>query len=240
MNIKPRKLTYRYELKYLINYEEKEFLKHRLRGLLQPDGNVNEAGEYKIRSLYFDDYWNSAYETKLMGVQHRSKYRIRIYNDSDTGIYLERKIKNGQYIAKERAALTRDEVYQILEGDYAFLEKNDQHLCKEFYYECMANIMRPRVVVDYEREPYVFLPGDVRITFDRGVRSAKLGFDIFDPELPTLEVLEPGKLVLEVKFIQLLPEVVRKLLPPRTAEFTSVSKYTLCCENRMQLFSGIF
>ena len=72
--------------------------------------------------------------------------------------------------------------------------------------------------------------GTVRITFDSDVRAAVRGYDIFDATLPTLPVLEPGKLVLEVKFTELMPQLVRNILPPQAAEFTAVSKYVLCYE----------
>ena len=90
--------------------------------------------------------------------------------------------------------------------------------------------MRPRTIVDYDREPWIMDAGTVRITFDSDVRAAVGGYDIFDATLPTLPVLEPGKLVLEVKFTELLPQLVRNILPPQAAEFTAVSKYVLCYE----------
>ena len=42
--------------------------------------------------------------------------------------------------------------------------------------------------------------------------------------------LEPGKLILEVKFTEMLPQLLRDVLPPPAAEFTAVSKYVLCYE----------
>ena len=160
----------------------------------------------------------------------RKKYRIRIYNYSDASIKLERKKKFGSYIYKESAPLTRREVEMILDGDYAFLLKSPYALCREFYIECTSHMMRPRTIVDYDREPWIMDVGTVRITFDSDVRAAVGGYDIFDATLPTLPVLEPGKLVLEVKFTELLPQLVRNILPPQAAEFTAVSKYVLCYE----------
>jgi hypothetical protein len=229
-------LNFRHELKYYIRYSDRDLLKYRFAGLLQRDRNVDANGEYKIRSLYFDDYWNSAYETKLMGTQKRYKYRIRIYNDSDTVINLERKLKYDNYIAKEKAALTRNEVYSILEGRYTFLRDSPQPLCREFYYECIAKVLRPQVIVDYEREPFVFYPGDIRITFDRCIRAGNASFDIFDKNLPTMETLQPGYLVMEVKFSDFLPKLIKKALPTDASDCTSVSKYVLCCDKRMDLY----
>lgn len=221
--------VYRNEWKYYISLKEAELLKRRLRPFTEPDPFTTD-GRYTIRSLYFDDYWNSSYEEKTMGVDDRQKWRIRIYNYSDSSIKLERKKKWGSYIHKDSAGLSREEYEKILRGDYTFLLKKEDTLCREFYYECMVKLQRPRVIVDYEREPLILQEGDVRITFDSDVRAAISSFDIFDPELPCLAVLPPETMVLEVKFTELLPDVIKKLLPLDGQEFSAVSKYTLCYE----------
>ena len=223
------KELFRNEWKYLINTGEKEFLRLRLKSFLKLDPYAGTGG-YMIRSLYFDDYWNCAYQEKEAGIMVRKKYRIRIYNYSDKSIRLERKKKFGSYIYKESAPLTRKEVEKILSGDYEFLLKSPYPLCREFYIECVCNIMRPRSIVDYDREPWIMDEGTVRITFDSDVKAAVGGFDIFDPTLPAFSVLEPGKLIMEVKFTEMLPQIIREILPPQAAEFTAVSKYVLCYE----------
>lgn len=119
---------------------------------------------------------------------------------------------------------------KIIRGDYGFLLKSSHPLCQEFYVECMSSVMRPRVIVDYEREPYIMDAGTVRLTFDSHVRAAVLSNDIFDPTLPSFETMPPGKLVMEVKFTEFLPQIVREVLPPTASEFTAVSKYVLCYE----------
>ena len=220
---------YRNEWKYLIDTAQKELVCRRLGEVLHLDDNAKNGG-YMIRSLYFDDYFQTAYEEKDAGVLRRKKYRIRIYNCSDASIKLERKKKFGSYIFKESAKLTREEVYKILDGDYEFLLHSEQPLCREFFYECVSNLMRPRTIVDYDREPYVLDAGTVRITFDMDVRAAIGSYDIFDPTLPTLPVLQPGKCVMEVKYTEFLPRIVRDILPDRASEFTAVSKYVLCYE----------
>lgn len=95
--------------------------------------------------------------------------------------------------------------------------------------------VRPRVIVDYEREPWILDAGTVRVTFDMNVRAAVGGFDVFDATLPVLPVLEPGKLVMEVKFTEFLPQVVRDLLPGKAQELTSASKYVLCYDKASYL-----
>lgn len=222
-------IIFRHELKYLINWKDLELIKLRYGTLLHKDIN-GENGNYIVRSLYFDDYWNSSYHEKLAGVYARKKYRIRIYDYNESIIQLERKKKVGNYIYKESAKLTKEEFYWIINGQYDFLLKKSTNLCKEFYIECISKFMRPKVMVDYDREAYTVSEGDVRITFDSNVRSSVLSFDIFDKYLPSFIVLEEGKLVMEVKYTQFLPNAIHELLPSDSNEFLALSKYVLCYE----------
>ena len=224
------KSRYRHELKYLINLPDWVLLSIRMAGALRRDENVDAFGEYWIRSLYFDDYWNTAYDEKDMGILLRHKYRIRVYNCQENTIKLERKSKYGQYINKESAPLSKGETDAILSGDYAFLEKSRYNLLREFYYELTSRLMRPRVIVDYDREPFVFDAGDVRITFDKHIRAGFGRFDLFDAQLPTLEVLPANQMIMEVKYTEFLPRLVRDLMPPRSSMLTAASKYVLCCD----------
>ncbi|MCR4806499.1 MAG: polyphosphate polymerase domain-containing protein [Lachnospiraceae bacterium] len=222
-----RNKIYRNEWKYVISYPEAELLKSRLLPFMKLDPHATEDG-YEIRSLYFDDYYNSAYVQKLMGVNSRNKWRIRIYNYSDSKIALERKKKTGNYIYKESADITRDEFRMILEDKYDFLLKKEKNLYKEFYYECKCNLLRPKVIVDYVRVPLIMDEGTVRITFDSEVAAAVGGFDIFDASLPKLPAQDPLTLVLEVKYTEFLPQVIKELLPLNGHEFTAFSKYVAC------------
>jgi hypothetical protein len=225
---------YRHELKYLISFPEYEALRLSMSRYFSLDKNAVD-GEYMIRSLYFDDIYGSAYEDKNAGIYHRKKYRIRIYNYSDSHIKLERKKKQGNYIYKESADLSRDEFYRILEGDYEFLLHSEKKLCQELYVECICNVLRPRVIVDYERVPFILDSGTVRITFDKNVRAAVGGFDIFDRNLTQLPAIDRDKLIMEVKYTEFLPRIVRSLVPPQSSELTAASKYVLCCDKTAYL-----
>jgi len=219
---------FRHELKYVINLPDWALLRTRMAGAMKRDEHAGESGEYWIRSLYFDDYWNSAFEDKEAGVYLRHKYRLRVYDCKDSVIHLERKQKVGPYIRKESAPVTRRQLTMLMDGDYTFLEKSKQRLLREFYYECTSRVMRPRVIVDYDREPFVMKSGDVRITFDKHVRAGFGKMDLFDPKLPMLEVLPANQMIMEVKYTEFLPRIVRQLLPPRASLMTAASKYVLC------------
>ncbi len=216
--------AYRHEWKYVISRSEGELLRRRLQPFLKPDPHAGEDG-YVIRSLYFDDYKNSAYVHKLMGVYSRKKWRVRIYNYGDSKIALERKKKKGHYILKESVDIDRSDLDRITKGDCSFLLERKENLLKEFYAESVMNLLRPKVIVDYRRIPLIMDEGTVRITFDSEVAAAVGSFDIFDRQLPRLPAMDPGIEVLEVKYTEFLPKLIKQLLPSDGSEFTAYSKY---------------
>jgi len=223
-------MKYRHEMKYIINYRDHALIRSRLKSVISSDAHTDSDGSYTVRSLYFDDFYNRAYDDKYAGVLKRAKHRIRIYNQSDARINFEKKNKIGQYNRKQTALMTKEQVYGVLQGHYEVLLQSSSDLLKMFYHECVSNVMRPRVVVDYEREPYIMEAGDVRITFDKNIRAGVDGFDIFDAGMPMIEVLDPGLLVMEVKFTEFLPNIIRRILPTQAANYTTVSKFLLCCD----------
>jgi len=226
-------MEFRHELKYIINYADYALIRLRLQALMKRDQYVNPDGLYSVRSLYFDDYLNSAYNEKYFGIQDRQKYRIRIYNCSDKVIHLERKIKKDRYIHKQTVSLTRCQVEEILNGKYDCLRECSEPLHLVFYHACRSKLLRPRVIVDYEREPFIMDAGTVRITFDRNVRAGMDGWDIFNKEMTTVELLDPAYLVMEVKYTEFLPSVIQSLMPRRSIEFSAVSKYVLGCDKTL-------
>lgn len=228
---------FRHELKFLISDQEKKLIENRLALFMERDAHVKD-GCYTIRSLYFDDMWQNAYEDKLAGIESRKKYRIRIYNNSDKVIRLERKRKEGQYIQKTSVSLTKEDAKCLIAGDFSFLAKRDEELCQDFYRECVINRMYPAVVVDYERIPFVYPYGNVRITFDMRVRAGLFHNDLFDAVLPMAEVMEPGKIIMEVKYTEYLPEMIRDVLPVADSAYTAYSKYTMCLDRKKEL-SGV-
>ena len=218
---------YRHELKYLINEIEAIELSNVLKYIMKPDEHADN-GVYNIRSLYFDDIYQSAYNEKLDGVEERKKYRIRIYNCRDDVISLECKHKSGQYIYKESIKISNEEYGNILNGDTDFLLKKNSDMAREFYIDCKSSILKPNVIVDYDREPLIYDVGTVRITFDRHVRAENSTDSIFDNKIHSYAVFPDGTLILEVKFTELLPEKIRKILNSYSFAQTSASKYCLC------------
>ena len=229
------KRTYRYEQKYLITGLQYQELRPVVAALLRPDPNAGPDGTYMIRSLYFDDVYRTAYQEKQNGIYARKKYRVRVYNCRDSQIHLECKYKQGSYISKESLSLTRPEYQQLAGGDCRFLLGKDSQMGREFCADTLSRLLRPDVIVDYEREPYVMEAGTVRVTFDRDVRAARPGQDLFDPGIPSYGVLEPGRMIMEIKFTGYLPEQVRRIFRLRDLPQTSASKFCLCADRIRQI-----
>ncbi len=195
---------------------------------MQHDEHVGPTGEYHIRSLYFDDIGNTALAEKLGGVRQRKKYRIRIYNLDDKVIHFEKKIKNGEYIAKIKESLTREMTDNILAGDYQEFKNPNKPFLMEWHNEMTHKLLRPKVIVDYVREPYIHPNGNVRITFDKDLKSGLHRTDLFSRELSTVRSLSENQIILEVKFDEYLPSSLRNALQLEGLQRQSASKYVIC------------
>ena len=218
---------YRHELKYRISYGEKAALELRLAPLLQRDAHAGPGG-YLIRSLYFDDCWNSAYAEKDAGILARKKYRIRIYNFSDRVIKLECKSKYGDLISKQSVSIPRELADQLIAGDPEGLQRMRHPLLHDVYREMKTRLLRPVVIVDYIREAYIHPAEEVRITFDKQIRTGLYQTAMFDASIPTYPVFDDPVEVLEVKYDEFLPTYMQAILSGVTAQRSAVSKYTWC------------
>lgn len=220
---------YRHELKFIINEWEAIILKQRLKPLLLHDKNGGKNGMYLVRSLYFDDMEESAFYDKMDGFLLRKKYRIRTYGGSGKPfIRAECKYKRDAYICKLSEPISSEEFYRILRYDYDFLLHKPSLLLQDYYVQCSSYGLRPRVIVDYEREAFILAEGNVRVTFDHTVRASGNTFDILAHDMRAIPALSPGTLVLEVKYDEFLPNKVHSLLRLGSLEQIAVSKYVLC------------
>lgn len=224
-------INVRHELKYFISKRQYLVLSDLLSKLLWPDENGDENNEYHIRSLYFDTVFNQALTEKIAGVADRNKYRIRIYNHSDSFIRMECKSKINTYIAKRGSKISRDLCEQLIAGDPSGLENSDSGLLRDVFREMRLNLLKPVVIVDYVREAYRHPAEDIRITFDKQLRSGLGQTDIFNPQLPVFPPLpDPDQCILEVKFNRVLPSYISDVLSQAVgwACKSAISKYTIC------------
>ena len=191
-----------------------------------PHGDSNSR--YHVRSLYFDDIHNSGYYEKLNGVGKRKKYRIRIYNLSNSVIKLERKGKEGQYTQKESELISEDLCNNLLTGNIDSLMNYNSALVSDVYIQMKTLLLKPCVLVDYLRETYIHPIENVRITFDMELRSGLYAYDLWDANAPLLNVMDPKFMIMEVKFNRFLPTVFSNILTELNSERMSISKYLLC------------
>ncbi len=223
-------LPLRHELKFFINEMQYFVLSGILDRVLHRDPNGDEYNEYHIRSLYFDTEFNTALFDKMDGVQNRNKYRIRIYNFSDKIIKLECKTKVGSLISKRSLTIPKLLCEQLMAGDPTGLETTKSGLLNDVYREMTIHLLRPVVLVDYVREAYQHPAEEVRITFDKQLRTGLRSTDLFNPYVPTISPLDNNEMILEVKYNRVLPPYIRDLLSTycQGACQSAISKYTWC------------
>lgn len=221
--------SYRHELKYQISPADHHALRQRLRAVMKRDPHTGADGLYTIRSVYFDNYGDKALREKVNGVQKREKFRIRYYNDDFSFITLEKKIKHNDLCMKIDAPLTVEEYRRILREPGPWMLEHPDGLVRELYCKMKTQQLRPRVLVSYVREPYIYQAGNVRVTFDSHIRTSLFERDFAEGTPPDISATDaPGDTILEVKFDAFLPEVIRGLLQVGTLRQQAFSKYGAC------------
>lgn len=221
----------RHELKYFITPLQYRVLSATLKNVLQSDPNGDENNRYHIRSLYFDTVFDTALMDKVNGLPSRDKYRLRIYNISADFIRLECKSKFRDLISKRSVRVTRDLAEQLISADPTGLEGTSSGLVSDVYREMRTHLLRPVVIVDYVREAYVHPAEDVRITFDRQLRTGLGSVDMFNPRLPTVPVFDRESIILEVKYNRVMPPYIASLMAGALldgAARSAISKYVHC------------
>lgn len=217
----------RKELKHGITYMDYMLLKNKLRHFMKLDPNAGTNGKYLIRSCYFDNFDNKVLNEKKEGYLNRDKYRVRIYGKSADIINLERKSKRNNLTFKSKCRITKNEFEKMRVGDIDWMEQDERELMRDLFYEMKYRALKPVTVVDYEREAYIYIYGNVRITFDSKVQSSLRNTDMFNKRLPMVDVLAPNEVILEVKYDEYLPDVIKMLLQGVNAKHEAYSKYQL-------------
>ena len=215
----------RHECKHEINLSDMLVIRQRLSAVMKRDENGAE-GKYFVRSLYFDDFTNKALREKIDGINIREKFRIRFYNNDTSFIRLEKKSKRNGLCVKESATLTKSEAQSLTEGEYDWLINSDLPLLWELYSK-MRTGLKPKTIVDYTREAFVYPYGNVRVTIDRNIRTGMNCTEIFDENCPTVSAGN-SPIILEVKWDVFIPSVIRDLVQMEGRRTSSFSKYAAC------------
>lgn len=219
-------MDYRHEWKHELNLSDMFVIRQRLSAVMRVDKNAVN-GKYFIRSLYFDNISDKALREKLDGINCREKFRIRYYNSNTELIHLEKKSKINGLGTKFSTKLTAEEAQAIVDGDFEWMADSDRPLVQELYSKMMSQGLRPKTIVDYTREPFVFAPGNVRVTLDYNIRTGLLCTDFLNPDCITIPAGD-APAILEVKWDEFLPSVIRDIVQLEGRHTAAFSKYAAC------------
>lgn len=216
-------MKFRNEHKHSINGADVKELQTRLCAVMKRDEHCGEDGTYTVKSLYFDNYSDKALREKVDGVRNREKFRIRYYGNDTSFIRLEKKSKINGLCHKESAPLTAEECMKIINGDTLFLAQSGNSLKQEFFAKIRYRLLRPKEIVCYRRESFVYGPGNVRVTIDSHISGSTSVREFLNPDLPYSTLISGS--VLEVKWDEFLPEIIRNCVQLKSRRSGAFSKY---------------
>lgn len=219
-------MKYRHEWKHEIGYADVISLRQRLTAVAKQDSHTVN-GKYLIRSLYFDNASDKALRDKIDGVNIREKFRIRFYNNDTDFIRLEKKKRINGLCLKESAELTKRQAQETAYGNPDWMIKSGVPLIEEFYSKIRNEGLCPKTVVDYTREPFVFPAGNVRITLDYDIRLGAVCTDFLNPDCVTIPAGD-SPIILEVKWDEFLPDIIRDAVQIKNCRSGAFSKYAAC------------
>ena len=175
--------------------------------------------------MYFDTAQDKALKEKINGLNIREKFRIRYYNNDTSVIHLEKKSKINGLCLKESALLSKEMAQAIADGEYDLMIKSDEPLIQELYTKIKTQGLRPKTIVDYEREPFVFPAGNVRVTLDYNIRTGITCTDFLNPDCVTVPAGDA--IILEVKWDEFLPDIIRDIVQLPSCRTGNYSKYAV-------------
>lgn len=219
-------MNYRHEWKHEIGYGDMLVLRRRLSAVMKQDKHAVD-GKYFIRSLYFDNAFDKALREKIDGVNIREKFRIRCYNNDISSVYLEKKSKVNGLCLKNSVKLSAEQAQAIAKSDYGWMVGSGIPLIQELYSKINSQGLRPKTIVDYVREPFVFPAGNVRVTIDYNIRTGIGCTDFLNPDCVTVYAGN-APIILEVKWDEFLPDIIREAVQVSNCRASAFSKYAVC------------
>ena len=216
----------RHEWKHEITAADRLILSARLDAVARRDSH-GQNGRYEIRSLYFDDSRDTALREKIDGVSRREKFRIRYYDGDTSFICLEKKLKQNGLCGKRSVLLSVQEVQLLLDGDLSWMPDSGRPLIQELFWKMNVNGLRPRTIVDYTRDAYVYPAGNVRITLDYNIRTGLGSTDFLNSGSVTIPAGDALS-ILEVKWDEYLPDLMRDAVQLPGRHTSAFSKYAAC------------
>ena len=223
-----RTISYRHEFKYRISTEQLYVLREQLSEIMLPDPNAGNNGSYRIRSLYFDDCKNSSYYANANGTQPREKFRLRMYDGDLKTLRLELKRKESAMTLKQSCAVTESMARTMMACSTIPWDDEMKPLLKKFYIQQETSLLQPKTIVEYDRIPFVYPDGNVRITLDLNIGVCSRVERFLDADIYAQSIMPSGTHLLEVKYDDFLPDFIYRSLQNKNLSLTTFSKYYLC------------
>ena len=196
--------------------------------------------KYFVRSLYFDDKFSTAFYEKIDGMLSRKKFRLRTYSASASEIapiFLEQKGRHDNRVFKNRVALAPPLLEKVDNSISETLQRLDvvessDNVIRRFQYERLRKRIRPIVLIDYLRRPYISkYDSEFRITLDEQLRAGQSSA-LFPSSLYKSYPVKLGYTVMEVKFARHIPAWFHRIIQSYELRRVSVSKI---CEGMIVL-----
>ena len=212
----------RYEIKYMIDRDQKERIVKEMCSYMELD----QYGRTVIRNIYFDTDSYRLIRRSIEKPAYKEKMRIRCYGQAKTGspVFVELKKKYDHVVYKRRLSMTEKKAMKWMAGDSSY--DNTCQIAREMaYFRDYYQTLHPAVFLSYEREAYRSLSGDdFRITFDDKILCRQTGLSLTE-EVYGEEILEEGKVLMEIKTTGGIPLWMTHLLTKEHIYKTSFSKY---------------
>ena len=219
---------YRHEYKYQCTLQKLLCIRNQIEPILYQDSNVGDDGTYTIRSLYFDDYNNRCFYENVNGTDPREKFRIRIYNGDASFIKLELKRKERGKTKKLSCHLSEELCRMAMNGELLPIEAVDSAVYRKFCMQQSTRLLQPKVIVEYDRVPFVYPDGNVRVTLDLQIRSSDRIESFLDKEIASRAIMPTNRHLLEVKFDEYIPDFIYQAIQTERLQQTTFSKYYMC------------
>ena len=153
----------------------------------------------------------------------RKKYRIRYYDYDPSYITLEKKFKINNLGKKKKDLINKKIVNDFINNKEI---KTTLPLVNELSRGIKLSIYKPVVIIDYMRLAYTYPINDVRITIDYNISCSYEFTKFFSKDTNSIPLLEKDTAILEVKYNNYLPKVIKMLIREASLERTSFSKYS--------------
>lgn len=215
----------RVEKKYILSLMEAGKLWKNLKQIL-PGDEINGYEPYRVRSLYFDSYYNDDYLEKLEGIRDRKKIRLRIYDTKTKSVKLELKQKNGENQKKHSLIISKEEACELQNGRADFLWEKEEPVAKQIYGILKKEVYRPKCIVEYQRRALAVPSNNIRITFDSEIVTSEGNLDLFQASKKSFQPAESvNQVIMEVKYNHFLLSYVKDSIGFLDVTEGSYSKY---------------